>query len=139
MGHFSQTKFYTSQVSQKALFIPLKFYFKNKKLMARPVGSSKLNSTWRFLLLHYYCQCNWSAAAWMTGLNWSVSMNCSFFLITASFVVNSTVIVIIKRITKFFIFSNVFCSRHENLSNNGIYSGEKITDNNFWSVLILVG
>ena len=27
------TKFYPSQVSQKALFIPLKFYFKNRKLI----------------------------------------------------------------------------------------------------------
>ena len=33
IGHFSLTKFYTSQVSQKALFIPLKFYFKNRKLI----------------------------------------------------------------------------------------------------------
>ena len=31
LGHFSMTKFYASQVSQKALFIPLKFYLKNKK------------------------------------------------------------------------------------------------------------
>ena len=33
MGHFSLTKFYTSRVSQKALFIPLKLFFKNRKLI----------------------------------------------------------------------------------------------------------
>ena len=31
-GQFSRTNFYTSQVSQKAFIIPLKFYFKNRKL-----------------------------------------------------------------------------------------------------------
>ena len=33
IGHFSLTKFSTSQVSQKALYIPFKFYFKNRKLI----------------------------------------------------------------------------------------------------------
>ena len=33
IGHFSLTKFYTSQVIQKALSIPLKFYFQNRKLI----------------------------------------------------------------------------------------------------------
>ena len=32
-GHFSPIKFYQSQLSQKALFISLKFYFKNRKLI----------------------------------------------------------------------------------------------------------
>ena len=33
IDHFSLTKLYTSQVSKKALLIPFKFYFKNRKLI----------------------------------------------------------------------------------------------------------
>ena len=33
IGHFSLTKFYTSPLSRKDLSIPLKFYFKNGKLI----------------------------------------------------------------------------------------------------------
>ena len=50
----------------------------------------------------------------------SFNDNCSFLFITAFFVVNTTVIVIIKRISK--VSVSVFCSGHENLSSNGISS-----------------
>ena len=56
----------------------------------------------------------WLICCHVTDWFWLVSFNdnCSFFIITAFFIINSIVIVIIKRI-KFFIFLKVFCSGHK--------------------------
>ena len=92
--------------------------------MVSSISSSKLKSSWKSSssLLSLNDQF-WMIRRRVTDWFWLNSFNdsCSFF-ITAFFVFNSTVIVITKRFPLF-----------------GFYSGEKTTDRNFWSVLILVG
>ena len=93
--------------------------------MVSSISSSKLKSSWRSsssLLLSVNDQF-WMIRRRVTDWFWLISFNdkCSFF-ITAFFFFNSTIIVITKRFPLF-----------------GFYSGEKTTDRNFWSVLILVG
>ena len=105
-GHFSLTKFYVSQVSQKALFIPLKFYFENRKLINGQVNwFIKTNVSVEVFLFFFTTTVSvtdqfWLISGRVTDWFWLISFNdnCSFFFITAFFVVQPTVFVILKRI-----------------------------------------
>ena len=108
MGHFSQTKFYTSQVSQKALFIPLKFYFKNRNLINGQVNwFIKINVNGEVFFFTSSASVTdqfWLISHQVTNWFWLISFkdNCSCFFIPAVYVVNST-----KTLTSFFETSPV--------------------------------
>ena len=111
IGHFSLTKFYTSQVIQKALFIPLKFYFKNRGL----------------ILFLCYSQYNWSVLTDRPPF-WLLShRKFSFFNYPSLPSATQPDYGIIN--LNFFLRFPLF----------GFHSRENITDKNFWYVLILVG
>ena len=95
---WSISKFDTSQVSRKTLFIPSKFYFKNRKLMNGQVNlllkinvnvevffftTTFVSATDQFWLI------NDRVSDWFCLI--SFNDNCSFFFITAFLVVNSKI------------------------------------------------
>ena len=122
IGHFSLTKFYIPQVGQKALIFPLKSYFKNRKLIN--------------------CQVNWF-------IKINVNGEVFFFFFTTTVSVTDQFWLISRRKFPFFNYPSLPNSTQPDYGITnlivflrfpifGFYSGEKITDNNFWSELILV-
>ena len=93
INHFSLTNFYASQASQKYLFIPL--HFKNKKLINGQVNwFIKINFNvglfFFFTTTFSVTDQFWLTSCRVTDWFWLISFNdnCSFFFITARWIVD---------------------------------------------------
>ena len=81
IGHFSLTKFYISQVIQKALSIPLKFYFQNRKLINGQVNwFIKINVSVEALFFFFTATVSLTDRFWLINrrFDWSAAVDFPF-------------------------------------------------------------
>ena len=129
IGHFSLNKFYTSQVSQKALFIHLKFYSRNRKFITGQVNWF-IKLAVKVEVIFFFLTTTVSVTDQLWLISWRKFLStllAAFFKLSFPTQRHSTRLWYIKS-DKFFKISVIW-----------FLFKKTITDKIFWSELILVG